>query len=402
MNILCISAQKPDSTGSGVYLAETVRSLIAVGHEVAVIAGVDVDDAPVLPAGARFFPVRFRTEALPFPVCGMSDQMPYRATRYRDMTPEMVVQFDAAFTRVLDEALESFAPDLVICHHLYLLTSLVAQHGLACPVVAVCHSTDLRQMRNHGLERERIVAGVRALDEVLALHEEQKREIIELYGVDPARVRVVGTGFNAEVFHAADVPRPTDRTKVAYAGKIWRKKGVESLLRCLDALPFAPECFRLQLAGGYNSAEEFEHMQALGATSRYQVDFLGKLPQEELAGVYQQAHVFALPSFFEGLPLVAVEALACGCHVVLTDLPGIREWLDVAAPGAPVTYVEPPRLIGTDEPIPEDLPAFETRLAEALTRAADAALHTSIPPASVTHLSWIALAQTMVKPYAQR
>lgn len=401
MNILCISAQKPDSTGSGVYLAETVRSLIAVGHEVAVIAGIDVDDAPALPAGAQFFPVRFRTEALPFPVCGMSDQMPYQATRYRDMTPEMVAQFDAAFTCALDRAVESFAPDLVICHHLYLLTSLVAQRGLACPVVAVCHSTDLRQMRNHGLERERIIAGVCALDEVLVLHEEQKREIVELYGVDSGRVRVVGTGFNSEVFHAADMPRPTDRIEVAYAGKIWRKKGVESLLRCLDALPYPAESFRLRLAGGYNSAEEFEHMKALGAASRYQVEFLGKLSQEELAHVYQSAHVFVLPSFFEGLPLVAVEALACGCHVVLTDLPGICEWLDAAVPGAPVTYVEPPRLIGTDEPVPEDLPAFEARLATALTRAADAALHTSTLPAPVAHLSWTALAQAMVEPYIE-
>ena len=39
MRILCISAQKPDSTGSGVYLAETVASLAAAGHQVAVIAG---------------------------------------------------------------------------------------------------------------------------------------------------------------------------------------------------------------------------------------------------------------------------------------------------------------------------------------------------------------------------
>ena len=32
-----------------------------------------------------------------------------------------------------------------------------------------------------------------------------------------------------------------------------------------------------------------------------------------------------MPSFFEGLPLVLLEALACDCRVVVTDLPGIRE-----------------------------------------------------------------------------
>ena len=60
MNILTISAQKPDSTGSGVYLAETVRAFRAAGHDVAVIAGVDADDAPVLAEGVLFHPVRYR------------------------------------------------------------------------------------------------------------------------------------------------------------------------------------------------------------------------------------------------------------------------------------------------------------------------------------------------------
>ena len=127
MRILCISAQKPDSTGSGVYLAETVRSMIAQGHEVAVIAGIDRDDVPQLPAGAEFFPVRFRMDALPFPVCGMSDVMPYEATRYRDMTPDMVDAFRSAFAQRIREVLLAFKPDAVICHHLYLVCSVAAE-----------------------------------------------------------------------------------------------------------------------------------------------------------------------------------------------------------------------------------------------------------------------------------
>ena len=64
MRILCISAQKPDSTGSGVYLAETVASLAAAGHQVTVIAGIDKDDSPQLAPGVEFLPVRFRTPEL--------------------------------------------------------------------------------------------------------------------------------------------------------------------------------------------------------------------------------------------------------------------------------------------------------------------------------------------------
>lgn len=73
MRILNVSAQKPDSTGSGVYLAEMVRCQRAAGHEVAVIAGIAPDDAPVFPDGVLFRPVLFDTDALPFHVAGMSD-----------------------------------------------------------------------------------------------------------------------------------------------------------------------------------------------------------------------------------------------------------------------------------------------------------------------------------------
>lgn len=77
MRILNISAQKPDSTGSGVYLAEMVRCELSAGHAAAVVAGVDASDEPTLPEGAEPYFVRFNTEALPFNVCGMSDVMPY-------------------------------------------------------------------------------------------------------------------------------------------------------------------------------------------------------------------------------------------------------------------------------------------------------------------------------------
>ena len=45
-----------------------------------------------------------------------------------------------------------------------------------------------------------------------------------------------------------------------------------------------------------------------------------------------QSDVFVLPSFYEGLPLVIIEALACGTYVICTDLPGIRNWIDQNLP----------------------------------------------------------------------
>lgn len=470
LHILNISAQKPDSTGSGVYLNEMVRAMVRAGHDVAVIAGIGPADAPALPEGTLFRPVRFETPELPFCVCGMSDEMPYASTRYRDMTPAMVGQFERAFAAAMREVDEAFQPDLVLCHHLYLVTAIARETLPHRRVAAISHSTDLRQMRSHGLERERIARGIRGLNAVLSLHTKQRRLISEVYGIEEERIGIVGTGYNAQVFRMAedeesergndgrvaseaartvasdpavcvaiaasdladnpdagvastasaaadalvtnnattasaaascspaDDDTPTastqelTRTGLVYAGKISIAKGVESLVAALE-LVRADTPLPVRLAGGSGAPEEYTRIVELAAQSPHDVQLLGKLTQPELAHTYHASDVFVLASFYEGLPLVVIEALACGCKVVVTDLPGIRPWLDANLPGAPIFYVTPPHMIAVDAPDPADLPAFEQRLAHAIERALAA------PPAhcDTTALSWDNLAKRAIE-----
>ena len=124
MKILSVTAQKPDSTGSGIYLTELVRGFKKKGITQSVIAGVTKADQVCLPEGVSFYPVYFESEGLPYPVVGMSDEMPYISTRYKDMTEEMTVQFRNAFLAVLGEVIEREDPELILCHHLYYLIPL--------------------------------------------------------------------------------------------------------------------------------------------------------------------------------------------------------------------------------------------------------------------------------------
>ncbi len=406
MNILVITAQKPNSTGSGVYVAETVRALSLAGHDISLVAGIDTDDDVALPEGVAFHPVQFRTPELPFPVCGMSDQMPYEATRYRDMTPEMCEQFKQAFEQAIREACEERFPDVVLCHHLYLVCGVAvrcvqdvaAKIDRACPSVrGICHSTDLRQMGKHSLEREFIIAGVQELDCIFALHEAQKREIVEMYGVPEERVRVVGSGYNDELFNQEGRAPRVERAPVhvLYVGKIWRKKGTESLIRCARYLNTTPSSITFNLVGGHNDEREFAELRAQGDASPYRFDFHGKVEQERLLGAYREADVFVLPSFFEGLPLVVIEALACGCKAVVTDLPGIRPWVAENIPAAPVWYVEPPRMESVDEPMADDLPAFEQHLAKAIDEAAAAPAPRAADFEGIERVTWSGLAKKL-------
>ena len=405
MRILTISAQKPDSTGSGVYLASLADALAREGHDIGVIAGVAADDACALECATYAGFVRFDSDELPFHVFGMSDEMPYPSSRYREMTSDQLRRFETAFQRAFDRAVAEFKPDAVLCHHLYLMTSIVRERT-ELPVFAVCHSTDIRQMRSHGLERERIVSAVRSLDGIFALHDEQAGEIVDCYGVDADRVTVIGTGFDDEVFfreggtdvcaqamleassdEAADAaPKPIE---LVYVGKISRKKGVGSLLDAVELLRDAGVGVHCVCVGGHGEAKEHDRLVEQAAQLGEAVELAGRLSQGDLVRAYRAADVFVLPSFYEGLPLVVVEALACGCRVAVSDLPGVRPWLGSRAPGAPVAFIELPRMIGVDEPEPDDLPAFAERVKEAILEVA------SMPPCELdlSPLSWRGLAR---------
>ena len=392
MRILSVTAQKVDSTGSGVFLTELVKGFDELGCAQAVVCGTVAEDAIHLPERVALFPVHYNSEELPFPICGMSDEMPYESTRYRDLTGEMTRQLLSAFRRKVTEAVENFRPDVIICHHLYFLAALVRETCPDIPVFGQCHGSDLRQLRKNGWQREWITAQIQKLDGIFALHQQQKDAICQMFGVPENKVAAMGTGYNSKVFYLNEEVRKSRHSKklrLIFAGKLSEKKGLYSLLRALRQISH-PENVELALAGGYGNAAEYAQIRRLAEVSPCAVTFLGRLSHQELALEMNKSDAFILPSFYEGLPLVLIEAMACGLKTVCTDLPGIRPWLDRAIPVSGTIFVAPPRMHNEDEPLPEDLPGFEARLAEAIDTLRN---HPTADLNLVQQVSWSALCQ---------
>ena len=398
MRILSITAQKPNSTGSGVYLTELVKEFALQGHEQAVVAGIYRDDEVELPDGVEFYPVYFCSERLPYDIVGMSDEMPYKSTRYCDMTPEMVEQFRASFFEVISPLVEQFQPDLILCHHLYLLTAFVRQWFPNKKIYGFCHNTDLRQMQKMDLERTFIAEQIRKLDRIFVPQTAQRDGVVDIYQVDIEKTMIVGMGYNNKIFYVTGEKPKDGVTRLVFAGKIAEKKGVMSLIRSLSLLgKKAPHvqkgALQVYLAGSAGNETEYREIQRLAEECPYEIHFLGRLAQPALAKVYNECDIFTLPSFFDGLPLTVIEALACGDRVVVSDLPGIQAWLGEYAPGADVRYVTMPQMRNTDEPVPESLPEFEERLAKALLQS----IHTKERKiADVSKISWEGIAKKVL------
>lgn len=392
MKILSISAQKPGETGSGIVFGALIRAFAAQGHEQAAVAGIAQGDQVSLPKGVAFYPVIFETPRLPFPVVGMSDEMPYPSTRYRDLTPEMEGQFREAFLREIRQAVEALEPDLILCHHLYLLTALVRDAFPDYVVSGICHNTDLRQMEKTDLERDMIRCAIRRLDHIYVLKRTQMAEVERIYRAPAERINLIGMGYNKQIFYPRGGRQRDGKTRIIFVGKIAEKKGVFSLLRCLDHLRPLAERLEVLMVGGAGNEEEYRQALTLAERAPVSVRFCGSRTQEELAELYSACDIFALPSYYEGIPLTLLEALACGARAVVSDLPGLREWMDEFVPHADIRYVALPHMEHTDEPTAGELPGFERRLAQALE---DCIHSEGGPAADLSRVSWEGIADTI-------
>ena len=379
MRILHVLSQRPEATGSGIYVRAMIAAAARRGHENFLLAGVPgriPPEVPELPADHCRF-VHFGTADLPFDVVGMSDVMPYPSCRFIDLSAANIEAYHAAFDRRLQEAVAAFRPDLIHSHHLWLLTARVRRLLPDLPLVTSCHGTDLRQFRQCAHLRSHVAEPCRRIDAVLALSRIQKDEIAELYAVAPRRIHVAGAGYDEKRFY----PEPktaADPVRILFAGKLSRTKGSAWLLKALAGVE-TPR-WHLTLVGG-GSGEEKSEILRLAQALGQRVTVTGLIDQAALADEMRRAHLFVLPSFFEGLPLVLLEALASGCRLVATALPGVRE-LFGKIPDPAVRLVALPPMAGIETPADHGAKDFVDRLAAALTRQARAAVDAPTPDLS--------------------
>ncbi len=311
-------------------------------------------------------PLAFGEAPLNFPVPGMSDVMPYRSTVFSQMTDSQLAAYRDGWRRHLGRVLDQVQPDVIHAHHLWILGSLIKDLAGDTPLVLHCHATGLRQaiLCPH-LARE-VRRGCARADRFVVLHAGHAAEVADALGVAPARIHVVGAGYRQDLFH----PQGRDNdggANLVYIGKYSHAKGLPWLLDGLESLVKLHPSVTLHVAGGGAGPEADalrRRMEDLGP----HVVLHGQLSQSRLADLLRRCRVCVLPSLYEGVPLVLAEALACGCRLVSTRLPGVVSQL---APrlGPWMELVDLPPMRTVDTPEPNHTPAFTRRLTEGLDTA---------------------------------
>jgi glycosyltransferase involved in cell wall biosynthesis len=164
---------------------------------------------------------------------------------------------------------------------------------------------------------------LRAAAKVITFSAEQAEFLENTYQVKSENLAIVPNGVGPEFVPALRGDVPVDRPlRVLYVGRLSKQKALPRLVHALAAMTQPVEAL---LVGEGDERSDIDDL-----IRRYRLDNVrlpGRRQGSELVATYQWADVFVLPSDREGMPLVALEAMACGLPVVATDVVGNRELL---------------------------------------------------------------------------
>lgn len=184
----------------------------------------------------------------------------------------------------------------------------------------------------------------RRADRFIAISEFTKREMTELLGIPKNRIRVlycaapehvVQVCFSS-VLNALREKYHLPERYILFVGNFNPRKNLKRLITAFDlmkqrsGLPIS-----LVIAGG--QGWKFDPLNALkGVSFAQDVNFIGYVPDEEIAALYSAAELFVFPSLYEGFGIPVIEAQKCGTPVITSNTSALPE-----IGGDAAVYVDP-------------------------------------------------------------
>ena len=229
------------------------------------------------------------------------------------------------------------------CRHVEATRCVVAYEGFALPAFRmarrcdgrlsvlnypVAHHRQRRRVRLEEIDREPAFASTwpdfgdwpdgheERLDEeidladVVLVGSTYVSDSFEAEGVDRSKMRVVPYGVDLQVFAPGPSRTRPAAFNVIYTGQLTQRKGLSYLLRGYQK--FARRGTQLTLVGSV--VDDFAPLLPFAHLFRH----VAHQTRPALAAMYREADVFVLPTLIEGMPLVVLEAMACGLPVIVT------------------------------------------------------------------------------------
>jgi glycosyltransferase involved in cell wall biosynthesis len=190
------------------------------------------------------------------------------------------------------------------------------------------HGGDLFGLRGriaNALKR-RVAARACAMTVVSSAMRDEARAL----GLAPPRIDIIPMGTDLRERFVPDQTIERSDNELLFVGRLVAKKGLDVLLDALPSIVSARPDVRVTIAGfGPEESRLRKQSERLGVGAH--VEFIGAVRQDQLPALYRRAALLVAPFIRdpsgnqEGLPVVLMEAIGCGCPFVVGDVAGVAD-----------------------------------------------------------------------------
>ena len=220
-------------------------------------------------------------------------------------------------------------PDVVHAHWIIpqgLVLCMARLFTAKTPFLLTSHGADLFTLKSGMMSR--LKAWILKQAAFITVVSEPMRQQALRLGVTESRVAVMPMGVDFEKFTpSADVAR--NPNEILFVGRLVEKKGLSYLIRALERVRHEIPDVRLTVIGFGPEEPALRKLSAeLGLDAH--IDFIGSNPHADLISHYRRAALFVAPFVEaadgdqEGLGLVTIEAIACGCSVLVGNVAAVK------------------------------------------------------------------------------
>lgn len=193
---------------------------------------------------------------------------------------------------------------------------------------------------------------------VICISEATKRDLLQLYPLDPALVSVIplasGNAFHLLSDEQMQIPGLSERPFALFVGSRFFYKNFSGLLDFYRNWEGKSK-LDLLVVGPPWSVEEEQTLKRFGLEER--VRLMSDIDDKTLCMLYNLAQAFIFPSLVEGFGIPLLEAMACGCPVIASSIPSTLEvagdcpyYFDLAKPATWLSAFEQALSYGRESP----------------------------------------------------
>lgn len=331
MRILMLNHFPLSGSGSGVYVRNIAKSLVQRGHDVCIIMPENTTNIVPQLENIKIHPVYFKREEkingqLDFNFPCM-DPHPRSNFLFDDMTEEQISKYTNVFKNAIEEEIVDFNPDVIHSQHIWIISGLLKEYNI--PYVITSHGAEFITYRKTNIFDKFGLDAADGCSKIIAISDDNIQEIEEKFPKSKDKILYVKNGYNSQDFYNVNFNKKEvlkefsinkDYEKIVlFVGRVSKMKGLDVLVNA--AKIYEKENILTLITGDGDYKEELKNM--IQQYNLKNIVFLGNRTHRELNKLYNIANVLVLPSRKEALPLVAIEAMACGTPAIVSNILGM-------------------------------------------------------------------------------